>query len=178
MKAELLVANLEVFIGTLLIAGGGLLATMGWDARSTATQKKAMIRAVSAELMINLNIFVDSKFTERDEKQLAKFVVFPRMQTSVLKGSIAGGLFVGEKDRMYLTRAMGLVELLEAFNKRLTITEDKTSGNSNATLKFRKEIRDGKFRKSVGSKLKKFGEVLISEYGLKREDTFFVELDD
>lgn len=49
MRAELLMANLQVLIGTFLITGGGILATMGWNSRSTASQRNGMIRAVSDE---------------------------------------------------------------------------------------------------------------------------------
>jgi hypothetical protein len=178
MRTELIFANLQVVIGTLLITGGGILATMGWNSRSSATQRMGMIRAVSAEFMMNINIFNDPKFTTSDESELAKYVVFPRMQTSALRGVIASGLFVEQKDRVLLTRVMNLLEVLEDFNKRLAITEDVTSQNPNKILSFRKKLGEGKTKDSIRMKLKKFGELLMSNYGIKSEDTFFVKLDD
>lgn len=127
---------------------------------------------------MNINIFNDPTFTESDESELAKYAVFPRMQTSALAGVISSGLFVGKKDRLLLTRAMNLLEKLEDFNKRLAITEDITSQEPNKILIFRKKLRDGETRYSIRIRLAKFGELLISDYGIKREDTFFVKLDD
>jgi hypothetical protein len=176
MRAELLVANLQVVIGALLITGGGILATMGWNSRSTAMQRNGVIRAVSAELLMNIAIFKDVKFTERDESELAEYVIFPRMQTSALAGVIASGMFVENKDRVFLTRAMNLLEILQDFNKRLDVTENTT--NRNEILRLRKQLRDGKTRRNVAMKMKKFAELLISHYGIKEQDTFFVELDD
>ncbi len=62
--------NTLIIIGTLLLATGGVIATHGWNARTTAQQREGLIQAVAAELMVNLRVVSDSKFTETDAAKL------------------------------------------------------------------------------------------------------------
>jgi len=174
----MIVPNLLIALGTLLIAIGGVIATKGWNARTVATQRNGVIRAVAAETLMNASVFMDAVFTEKNEEELSKFSLFPRMQTAALEGAIASGLFVEEKDRIFLTRAATLNELLADFNQRLSFTEDRMSQRPSEIALLRKKLRDGQVRKSLGVKIQKFGELLIRDYGVKRDDRFFVHLDD
>ena len=178
LRFKMTVPNLLIVLGTLLIAIGGIIATKGWHARIVATQRNDIIRAVAAETLMNISVFTDPAFTKRSEEELSKFIWFPRMQTVALGGAIASGLFVGEKDRVFWTRAANLHELLADFNQRLSFTGDRMSQKPSEIALFRKKLRDGQVRKNLGVKLQKFGEMLISDYGVKRDDRFFMQLDD
>ena len=50
--------------------------------------------------------------------------------------------------------------------------------NQELRTQLRTKLRDGPVRQQVSSKLKKFGELLISDYGIKESDTFFVKLEE
>lgn len=172
------VANLSIVFGTMFIAIGGIMATHGWNAKTVASQKNGIIRAVAAETIVNIAILNDPIFTAKNDKELLKFTMFPRTQTAALEGAIASGLFIEDKDRIFLTRAVGLNELLNSFNQRLDFTENRLSQKPNEIALYRKKLREGQFRKSVSVKLQKLGNLLISNYGIKHDDSFFVELGD
>lgn len=170
--------NFLIVVGTLLIAVGGIIATYGWNAKTEAAQKAAIIRAVAAEYMINVAVINDQKFIETDEKKLCTFAMFPRVQSAALEGAVASGLFLEEKDRLFLTRAANLHELLLGFNQRLSYTEDQMTNRPGMTKLLRTKLRDGAFRQQLSLKLMKFGELLVSSYGIKQTDTFFVTLEE
>jgi len=174
----MIIPNSMIILGTLLIAIGGIIATSGWNKRTVVHQRNGIIRSVAAELLMNVNIWKNSKFVETDNEKLKEYVVFPRMQTAVLAGALASGLFTEEKDRLFLTRAADLNERLLSFNERLSITENIMNESPNKIHEFRTKLRDGEVRKSVGVKLQKFGKLLLSNYGIKSDDKFFVELND
>jgi len=137
-----------------------------------------MVKGVAAELLMNISVINDPKIAETDEKKLSQFVMFPRMQVAALEGAIASGLFLKEKDRLFLTRAANLHELLIGFNQRLSYTEDRITNNPERIKLFRTKLRDGAVRQQLASKLKKFGELLMSDYGVKESDRFFVPLEE
>ena len=172
------IPNFAIVLGILLVAMGGVVATYGWNARTEVTQRNGMIRAIAAETLVNASVFRDPKFSETNEDKLKKFTLFPRMRTAALEGAIASGLFLGENDREFLTRAVNLAGLLDAFNRGLSFTEDTMSNRASEIPSFRKKLRDGKARKHLGARLQKFGELLMSDYGVKSGDTFFVKLED
>ena len=174
----MITSYLLIAFGAVLIALGGFFAQMGWNARTNAIQRNGIIRAVAAETFINVSVFGDPVFTEKNEEELSRFTLFPRMQTAALEGAIASGLFVGEKDRIFLTRAANLNEFLADFNQRLSFTEDRMGRRPTEIAHLRKKLRDGQVRKNLGVKLRKFAELLISDYGINRDDRFFVQLDD
>lgn len=169
---------IRVLCLAIFIAVGTLLTTQGWNERTVGHQKKGIIRSVAAELMININIWKDSTFTETDDEKLKKYVVFPRMQTTVLASALSSGLFNEEKDLVFLTRAANLNENLLQFNNRLSITEDMMATSPGRIYKLRKMVRDSNVRKSIGVKLHKFGILLLSDYCIKSDEKFFVNLDE
>ena len=171
--------NILIALGALLIAVGGVMATHGWNARTEVAQREGLVRAVAAELLVNLEIVSDSKFTEKDQDKLEKFVVFPRMQTVALESAIASGLFLLESDRLLLTRLTGLRQILMDFNQRLSITETQM-GNLTAEkiYVYRVKLRDGRTRKSIENKLALLGKLLIKKYDINPDGQFFVQLDE
>jgi len=170
--------NILILLGTLLIAIGGILATYGWNASTEAAQGSAMIKAVAAEWLMNANVMNDKSISEPDDAQLSKFVMFPRTRTAALEGAIASGLFLDERDREFFTRASRLHELLTGFNQRLSFTEERMSNHPDQIVTIRTKLRDGAVRRQVIDNLKLFGELLISKYGITRDQRFFVELKD
>ncbi len=170
--------NTLIVVGTLLIAGGGIIATHGWNERTNALQRKGLIQAVAAELMVNIQVVSDPKFTETDAARLQEYVVFPRTQTIALEAAIASGQFLAPQDRLLFTRLVNLAELLAEFNNRLSITEAQTASlPSPDRVAFRAKLRDGKIRATIDEGLKKLGQLLMSDYGIDASAQFFVELD-
>jgi hypothetical protein len=53
---------------------------------------------------------------------------------------------------------------LLGFNQRLSFTEEQMVTNQEMRTQLRTKLRDGAVRQQVSSKLKKFGELLISDY--------------
>ena len=170
--------NILILLGTLLIAIGAIVATYGWNARTEAAQRSGMIKAVAAEWMMNVQVLNDKSISEPDDAQLSKWVLFPRTRTIALEGAIASGLFLDERDREFFTRASHLHELLIGFNQRLSFTEDRMSNHPDQIVTIRKKLRDGVVRGQVTNNLKLFGELLISKYGISRDQRFFLELKD
>src|SRR4051794_18693997 len=100
-------ATLAILFGTLLIAGGGALATWGWNERSSTDTKRmlferaeaevsarrtAMLRTLTAEFVFNSNVLKDPQFSETDPEELKKFVVFPKVQATALQSVISSGV--------------------------------------------------------------------------------------
>ncbi len=170
--------TIQILLGTLLLAGGGLLATYGWNAKFEADRKSAMVRSVGAELLVNSAVVRDPMFTETDDKKLSLFVMFPRVSIAVLEGAISSGLFLKEDDRPFFTRAANLRELLTQFNVHLTFTETEMSFKPQHITAYRTKLRDGKTREQLTNKLKIFGKLLVSDYGIRESDVFFVPLEE
>ncbi len=170
--------TLQTAFWIILIAAGGIVATHGWNARSEEAQKSGMVKSVAAELLFNSSAINNPTFVETDENKLSKLVIFPRMRITALEGAISSGLFLNEKDRLYLTRATDLLDILVGFNHRLSLTELQMANRQRDIKLFRTGLRDGVVRAQVISKLIKFGQLLMSEYGVKESDRFFVTLEE
>lgn len=168
--------NFLVVLGTLMIAGGGFIATYGWNAKTEYAQRERLIKAITAELVINLSAIRDRKFAETDKSKLAEFVIFPRMKTVTLEGAIASGLFRREKDREFLTRVSRVHELLISFNQRLSFMEDRMVNDPTHISVYREKLREGATRKQVLIHLIAFAKLLKSEYGVRGDEELFVEL--
>lgn len=177
-RYDMMTANLMIVAGTLLIAIGGIVATKGWNDRDFVAQRARIIRSVAAEWVVNMAVLNDPKFTETKEENLVRYTVFPRMQISAVSSAVASGVFSGENDRLFLTHAAGLSEILDDFNRRLTLTEDAMRESPDTIARSRKKLRDGRTRRDLCDKLVRFGELLISDCGIKLEDSFFVRLDE
>jgi hypothetical protein len=163
----------QLLVGTLLVAGGGLLATHGWDSWADLQRRRDVIRAVAAETMLNLSIVTDPKFTEKDPNVLRQFVIYPRFQTAALDGAIASALFAGENDRKLLTHLMAVREQTIDFNQRLGFSESQMARLPNEIAAYRETIREGQVRSKTEGELKALGQVLIDRYGLSPGTTFF-----
>jgi len=100
------------------------------------------------------------------------------MQTTALEGLIASGLFAGEQDRKFFTHVARLREALSDFNARVEFTQAHMAQSAGTIVPFRKGIRDGEVRKNVGHRLKEFGEFLVNECGIGRDERFYDALDD
>lgn len=170
--------NFYILIGTLLIAFGGLVATHGWNARSDMIKKNGMLKAIAAEYLVYEAVILDQKFTEKNEVELTKFVVYPRFQTIVLESAISSGLFLEKEDKEFYTRAVNLYEILHEFNKRISISEGTMLANANSIKPTRIKMRDGKTRKSALIKLSKFGDLLEKEYEINFKEPYFVALEE
>ena len=169
---------IQILLGTLLLAGGGLLATYGWNAKFEADKKSAIVRSVAAELLGNTAVLKNPDFAETDDEKLSQFVVFPRVNIAVLEGAISSGLFLKDEDRLLFTRVVNIRELLTQFNLRLSLTETEMINRPQNIKLWRTKLRDGATRNQIAIKLKKLADLLMSNYDLKESDVFFVPLEE
>jgi len=110
------IANLIIALGTVLIAIGGLVATYGWNMRSTQETRTMLkertradrnrnraevLKSLGAEFSMNIERLKTPPINEIDEVQLGHFVVIPRLQTTATAAAIARGTFTDLEDRPY-----------------------------------------------------------------------------
>jgi hypothetical protein len=167
-----------IAVGAVFASLGGLAATYGWNSWTGESHKASMVRAVAAEWLANVSVINDPKIAETDDALLSKFVMFPRLQTTALEGAVSSGLFLREADRLFLTRASNLIELARSFNRGLDFTEQWTASHPNDIKKFRFKLRNGATRHQVADKLARFGKLLMSDYGVRESNQFFVDLEE
>jgi hypothetical protein len=167
-------ANLLIAIGTLLIALGGLVATYGWDMRSSmdtrrmlneraetdrAQRRAALIRALGAECLVNTHLLETPPIDEQDPELVTKYVPYPRMHTTALTSAIASGAFASAWDREIFTSIVQIQEHLNEFNDRLNMTETQmTQGHVEM---WRTTLRDGAALDTVRVRLKRFLDLLV-----------------
>lgn len=169
--------NVYIVLGTLLIAGGGLLATYGWNSRSDMDKRNAIIKAVANEYLIYEAVILDKKIAETNEEELSKFVVYPRFHTTALESIVSSGLFM-EDDKELYTRAVNLHELLHELNTHFEFIENEMRACERSIKEIRTIVRDGKTRKSVMLKIEKFGDLLERKYRVNFKENIFVPLDE
>lgn len=167
-----------VFFGTLLVGAGGLVATHGWDLRGDVLRRADMLRAVAAETVMNLAIIADPRFTETDATKVRAFVIYPKLQLAALEGAIAGGLFVGEDDRLLLTRLMDVRQVAEDLNQRLVLWEaEMLRVSPDRRVAYRSEVKDSESLRNVRSALAGLGGLLKDSYGIRGDENFFVKIE-
>lgn len=184
-----LVANPSFLIlaGTILIGLGGLLATYGWDLKSSEDTRRALeqsaandlavrrltiLRTLGAEFVINSATLRSPVFVERDDSQLSKFVVFPRLQTTAVATAMASGLFAAPADNDIFTALFSFQQSAGDFNTRLQTTENLTLQNREIILHTRTKLRDGKTLSSARAALQRLGRVLAAS-GIDPNEKFF-----
>jgi hypothetical protein len=100
----MLSANLLILLGTILIGLGGLLATYGWDLRSSAdtrymleqqrlsqvrAAREALLYSMAAELTINGQLLTSEAFQEKDLEKTGKYEPLPRLQPTAMAAGLA-----------------------------------------------------------------------------------------
>ncbi len=101
-------------IGALIMAGGGLLTTKGWNKQSAdnmqamfrrnmnkeiADRKRALARVLAAELDRNSDMIGSWPYQAKADDDLSKFVPYPTTENVALAETITSGLFIGDDDR-------------------------------------------------------------------------------
>ena len=180
-------ANFLIVLGTALIAVGGLIATYGWSIRSTAdtramleersevdrAQRRAdLLKTLAAEFTVNARILDSPPIAEPDAAQLARFTVFPRLQTTATASAIASGIFTRPEGRPLFTALVAIQELMADFNNRLQTTETHMLRGEIAS--WRTKLRDGATRQSLRGQLNSFGALLIRN-GVDRDYAPFAD---
>jgi len=94
--------NYLILMGLLLIAGGTYIVSHGWNKKSAVSQKNNIIRAVVQEWKMNIFIITHQKFEETEEKKLAEYTLFPRLQTAIIAGALSSGHFTDKSDPNFL----------------------------------------------------------------------------
>lgn len=175
--------NIKLFIypilfGVTILSVGGICTTYGWESKFSNDQKKAIIRSVASEIMININIVRDEKFNVNNLDS-AGFVIYPRFSCIALESIITSGLFNGEIDKELYTRVFEMVELVNSFNHRLDFIENMLmKASKDDIVSTRIKLRDSAFRTQILSQSKELGYLLIDKYGISYNDSFFLDLKD
>ena len=154
------------------------MATYGWVLFSEERQKSAMVKSLAAEWLLNSQAIGDPPLAETDAAKLSQYVIFPRMKIAALEGAISSGLFLEKEDRVFYTRATNLRDIAVDFNLRLSGVESNMVENPGKITEIRTMARDGLTRKQINFKLKKFAELLVSQYGVDGHERFFVTLEE
>jgi hypothetical protein len=143
--------------------------------KDIAARREGITRAVAAELMVNLSISGDTKFTETNDTLIQEYVVLPRFQISCLEEALSGGLFLSSPDRKLFTLLANLHETLADFNHRIEITQDEMTRNPSTIAMWRKKLRDGRTLKGAKEHIIELMKLLIGDYGISEQDTFFID---
>ncbi len=185
-------AVLCIVFGTILIAGGGLLATHGWNLHTSKEirasleqsrldqlemKRQGIIKTVCLEVVTNIIRMKDKKFTETDKKKLSEYVVFPRMSTAALSSALESALFLGKQHREFFDAVNMLLGRLTDLNHRLDITDEELrKGTPEQISSFRKKLRDGKLFDDRKNELEQFTRDMLSQYEDLLVDWFASEL--
>ncbi len=100
--------SFSISIGTLMIAMGGLIATLGWEGRSGYTARRAMLEVLSAEIQINAALLGHSVFKETNPERLKVVRVIPAFNDSALRAAMSSGSFTGKGDQNLLDAVVAL----------------------------------------------------------------------
>ncbi len=181
-----------ILLGTVLIAVGGVVATYGWNLRSSLrtsrmleesrareleTKRGAMVRTAMAELLMNVKVISNPIFHEEDESKLSEFVVLPRFHTEALAAMMASGLFLEERDRALFTRVADLLSKLHDCNRRMATSEQCMQFSPKEKIaEVRRQIREGRVLRDRRAELVAFGRLLMTQYGIAESDEFFVDI--
>lgn len=180
-KGRIMYAYLYIAIGTLLIAIGGLMATYGWNLKTSKEikgsleesrihevelQREWIIKTVFLETITNLIIIHDSKFTETDEKKLSKFVVYPRLRTAALTSVLESALFLEKRHRRFFDVVSWMIGQLNHFNHRIGLIEDimRRAPTPERILSLRKSLRDSPTMLDINKNHETFLTVLSGQY--------------
>ena len=111
----------EPFITSLLI----FAAITGFFVEkwiSDRAKRKGLLFALAHELFINMSILKDAAFRPNN-KDSSKFIVFRRLESSIVNDVIRSGSFLGARDKVLFKALHFWRERIQQFNKRLDLTE-------------------------------------------------------
>ncbi len=179
--------SLAIF-GSLIMTGGGLLATYGWNLRSSQIiwemlirdrtaqrdeRRHAVIWSVAAEWCRNMSIISNKPYCGEKPEELTKYAHYPTLHAAEVSNALTCGLFSGDDDRDLFYKMYGVHELLTEFNNKLAISEDvMRRSDAKGIADFRQQISEGPFLKHVKRDLVQLGRLLVEKYGIKESDTF------
>lgn len=175
---QIIINSWLIILGTLFIAGGGLMATYGWNLRSSKEiqasleqsrihelelRRLGIIKTVLLEIGGNISIIQLKVFTETDEKKLSKYAVYPRLWTEALSSVIESTLFLEDKSRKLFDGVLKLLSTLTDFNNTLELGNSMTQKASPIKIAYyRKGIRDGVLMQSVRMGLKELSKTILT----------------
>ena len=168
-----------IIIGTISITLGGFVATYGWNLKTSKEirilveenrlherelQREGILKTVLMEVINNIFRIQGKKIAETDEKELSKFVVFPRLGTAALSSALESTLFLEKKDRKFFDSVNNLKSKLTGFNHRLDMTETLMRTNANQISYIRNKLRDGLARQSTLRELEQCLNIIFDNY--------------
>jgi hypothetical protein len=176
-------AAILLLILIFLILPGAFLSSYFWNdyfhKLNRNTHRQEIIRLLASEIVVNYEIFRNNKFHDQDDDNMSTFVVYPRFQKTALESAIGSGLFFSDNEKELLTNIYHIYERISEINNRLGLTESQMISNpqpSNIAL-WRKRIRDGGMLASLKPLMTRMSKLLIDDYGIQEDDTFFIELE-
>ncbi len=176
---------LLIALGTLLIATGGVIATYGWDLKSSAdtramladrarldfnTRRVAVLRTLAGELIVNSRILDNPPIAETDPAKLSTFAPLPRLQMTGLSSAVASGIFAGPEEQEMFAAVLGLLDHLSDLNARIQFTETQMLRGDIAVVRVK--LRDGAIRRQTRALLADFARLLATN-GVDPNERFF-----
>lgn len=116
-----------VLLGAVLVAVGGVLATLGWDKLSLRSRFEAVVSGVAREWEINdVLVRKDPLFASEDPNVLGSFRLYPRFHSSAVDSALGSGLFrPSNPDERAFLRALADYETVIAdVNARLSVSDN------------------------------------------------------
>lgn len=87
--------------GTIMVGGGGILSTSGWNQLDNHAQKHAMIVAVVRDWRMNNVLLTDCHFTVTEPNILTKYYLYPTFQVDTTRILRSSALFDPDENNDY-----------------------------------------------------------------------------
>lgn len=126
MIDHLVRGGLLVLIGGLLIAGGGIFTTLGWNTLRERSQMRALVSGLAREWEINNKLLAkDPLLTGTDDAALRSHALYPRFYTNAASAILTSGLFdpTNGRDRTLLHAVADYQESALDTNGRLAVSD-------------------------------------------------------
>jgi len=184
--------NLLIFLGTVLIAIGGVTATYGWNKNSSSetrkiiasnqmeemeSRKSSMLKAFHAELLNNFHIITSKRINPDNDEELSKFAFYGRLESSVLSSLISSGLFVEKSDRLLLTYLVDLNNRINDLNNRFGYIESTILNRPKSALEYRKAMKESEAIKVTSIRMTNIAKLLEQKYEVDLDASYFYNLD-
>jgi len=142
-------------------------------------KRKELLISLAHEMYINMNLLNDKVFFPKTEEEKSKFVVFPRLESTLSNTLIWSGSFSGIKDKNLFKLLHEWREKVQQLNRRLELTESACMLNStpNNITKWREKLSSGKVLKQVRDAYNNITKEILDNYsnesGITNETMLF-----
>jgi hypothetical protein len=167
--------NHEVWVGEHLNRAPQHIAAEV-QAKALENSRAAALRAVAHEVYVDLSVLQDAKFQQ--SATIGVYLVYPRVQFSVLQTVIASGVFSHRHDNDLLRLMYRCLQISMEFDNRLGLTEQSCLRASvdDITI-WQSTLTSGIVLETVRSAFRELGELVFTKYsaesGIDKDTVLF-----